>query len=330
MKKQNSKFYFHYIQGLMIPKNCNYKSIHENINKYIDLVQGLAQSIEKCFETDRRDYFVKNMETAITLLYSVYARWLATEGEAILRSIKFGLEPQIVQRGRTFINDLLTLSIEMQRVQNLADKDSLIISDVEKHADMANNISAVSTLIDDGEYKQAQDMIADLEERSAEVMLADLLELVVSQNFDEAGKLANVLKEKHKDAIKKLAISESHEMKSILAVDDRPEMLASITAALMGRFKVFGVTSGIIALSFIQKHTPDLFILDIDMPGMDGYTLSKTLRNSEKHLSTPIIFLTSHSSREHVIKAMKAGGNDFIVKPANHTYLLTKVTKFLS
>ena len=331
MDKKN-EYYFYFIQGLMVPRKSDYKKTHNNINKYIDAVQGLSEALKKSYGSKRFEFFEKNMETAISLLRAVYARWLETEAEAILRSVKYNPDEQILQRINTFITDLLALSIEMQRAQNIEDEDLRTVSDVDKHVDMAHNISAVGTLIDEGEYEQAQNMVTLLEEYNPEEMLAPLLDLIVSQKFGEAEKMAKSIKEKHIDEIKNIPSVSLKDIKSkiVVAVDDRPEILTSITAALKEHLKVYGFTSGPQALEFMKTRIPDLFILDIDMPVFDGYTLAKTIRKNENHATTPIIFLTGNSSREHVLKAMKAGANDFIVKPANHEMLLTKVIKFLS
>ncbi|MCL2002804.1 MAG: response regulator [Oscillospiraceae bacterium] len=320
--------YFFRIKGLMVPRRCDSTLIHKNINRYIDLAQPLSEKLEKSFTDKRYDFFAANMETALSMLNSVYARWLETEGDIILRWLRDNRMPSASPRIRPFIADMLTLSIEMQRVQNQAKQEFL--SEVEQHADMADNLSAVGSLIGEGEYEQAQSMIAELEEYSPEAMLVNLLDLVTSRQYDKAGELANLLKEKHVDAIKTFGASADAAQKTILAVDDRPEILSGISAALKGRYKVFGVTGGKAALKFLQTRQPDLFILDIDMPDMDGYELSYAIRMMERHAWTPIIFLTGNSSREHVMKAMQAGGNDFIVKPANYDVLLTKAGKYLT
>jgi PleD family two-component response regulator len=117
--------------------------------------------------------------------------------------------------------------------------------------------------------------------------------------------------------------------KMILSVDDMPEILSGVKAALKYHYKVFGVTSAVDAMTFLKNHKPDLFILDIDMPFIDGYDTASFIRKDENHAKTPIIFLTSNATRDHVIKAVESGGNDYIVKPINHSVLLKKVRKYL-
>jgi len=117
---------------------------------------------------------------------------------------------------------------------------------------------------------------------------------------------------------------------TILAVDDIPEILVSLKAALRWDYHVYGITTAEEALEFLQNRTPDLFILDIDMPDMDGYDLAETIRQMKNHKNTPIIFLTNIATPENVIMARQAGGNDYIIKPIDHEILLSRVKKFLS
>ena len=117
--------------------------------------------------------------------------------------------------------------------------------------------------------------------------------------------------------------------KTVLAVDDIPEILLGVKEALRRDYHVYGVTSAIDAMEFLETRSPDLFILDIDMPSIDGFALAEAIREEKKHKATPIIFLTSTASKEYVKKALETGGNDYIVKPIDHMVLLNRVQKLL-
>ena len=115
--------------------------------------------------------------------------------------------------------------------------------------------------------------------------------------------------------------------KKILAVDDADIILHILNTFLRGgQYKLTSTTSGVAALSFLKKHRPDLFILDIEMPGMDGYELAQKIRAGGQ--TAPIIFLTGNSTEESVIKAMQVGAADFIAKPINKVKLLERIAKF--
>ena len=116
----------------------------------------------------------------------------------------------------------------------------------------------------------------------------------------------------------------------ILAVDDTAFFLRQLQSYFSDTpYKVICVNSGKQALLFLnQNRAPDLFLLDIDMPQMDGYTLAKAIR--DRGFKQPIIFLTSHKNRAAVMKAIDAGGVDFIVKPCRKEDVVARVTKHLS
>ncbi|MDR1813156.1 MAG: response regulator [Candidatus Fibromonas sp.] len=115
--------------------------------------------------------------------------------------------------------------------------------------------------------------------------------------------------------------------KKILAVDDADIVLHILNVFLRNsQYKLTSATSGRTALNFIQKHSPDLFILDIDMPDMNGYELAQRIRASGQ--TAPIIFLTGNSTEESIIKALQVGAADFIAKPVCKAKLLERIAKF--
>lgn len=116
--------------------------------------------------------------------------------------------------------------------------------------------------------------------------------------------------------------------KSILAVDDNSFFLDTLKTILRGSdYKLTCVTSGMAALRYLQKNRPDLFILDIEMPEMNGYELAGKIRAYGK--KAPIIFLTGNATRDYVLKAMNAGAADFIIKPINQKHVLERIDKFI-
>jgi CheY-like chemotaxis protein len=116
--------------------------------------------------------------------------------------------------------------------------------------------------------------------------------------------------------------------KTVLAVDDVAFFLQSLKTHLQGMpFKLVCVTSGDDALRFINNKSPDLYILDIEMPSMNGYELAKEIRRRGK--SAPIIFLTGNANREYVLKALEVGATDFIVKPIDKEQVVTRIGRAL-
>jgi len=115
---------------------------------------------------------------------------------------------------------------------------------------------------------------------------------------------------------------------NILAVDDDAFLLESLKKAFSDTgYKLTGVNSGMTALRFLQRHNPDLFILDIDMPEMNGYELAHKIR--EHGCKSPIIFLTGNATRDYVLKAIRAGASDFVIKPVTRGQVIERVSKFI-
>jgi len=119
---------------------------------------------------------------------------------------------------------------------------------------------------------------------------------------------------------------DSEDVKNILAVDDKPFFLNMIISQLQNEnYKLTCVTTAKDALKFLEKQTPDLFILDIEMPEMNGLDLAQKIRDMGK--TAPIIFLTASTKKDYIAKAKKTGASDFVVKPVNKQQLIEKIKK---
>jgi len=122
--------------------------------------------------------------------------------------------------------------------------------------------------------------------------------------------------------------NQSKEKKTILAVDDTPFFLTTLKKILQDTdYKLLCVTSGSDALKSLEKHHPDLVLLDIEMPVMDGYELAAQIRKRGE--KAPIAFLTGNAKKENVVRAVEAGAADFIVKPINKEEVLAKIERYI-
>ena len=117
---------------------------------------------------------------------------------------------------------------------------------------------------------------------------------------------------------------------SILIVDDTVSNLKVLVATL-GRsgYDVRPVTSGPQALKAVESSPPDLILLDISMPVMDGFEVCKRLKATEKGRNIPVIFLTALNDTAEKVKAFEAGGVDFLSKPFQFEELLARVKNHL-
>jgi CheY-like chemotaxis protein len=110
----------------------------------------------------------------------------------------------------------------------------------------------------------------------------------------------------------------------ILAVDDVSVVLNAVTAALEKHYDVFCLTKAEQVERFLRNPdtAPELFILDIEMPGMNGYELISVIRDFDAHKETPIIILTGNATIRNFHVAFKKGVVDFIAKPVDPKVLL--------
>ncbi len=105
---------------------------------------------------------------------------------------------------------------------------------------------------------------------------------------------------------------------SILIVDDTPANLELLAGMLKDRgYKIRMAVNGELALLAVRNAAPDLILLDIIMPGMDGYAVCARLKEDEKLKDIPVIFLSALNETEDKLKAFRAGGADYISKPFN-------------
>jgi PleD family two-component response regulator len=126
-------------------------------------------------------------------------------------------------------------------------------------------------------------------------------------------------------------MEEKHSRKNILIVDDTPENLTVLRQILTeDGYRVRPALSGEIALKTVQADLPDLILLDIVMPGMDGFEVCRKLKAREKTRDVPIIFISALSEIEDKMRAFSQGGVDYISKPFNTEEVLARVKTHLT
>ena len=117
-------------------------------------------------------------------------------------------------------------------------------------------------------------------------------------------------------------------MKKILIVDDQAFIRHMLGMELSrSGYKVHYADNGKTGFEEAVIIRPDLILLDIMMPVMDGYECCKKIRDNEFVKTVPVIFLSANNQKTAVIKAVQSGGTDFVVKSPNPTVLLQKVKK---
>ncbi|MER7503302.1 response regulator transcription factor [Nonomuraea pusilla] len=110
----------------------------------------------------------------------------------------------------------------------------------------------------------------------------------------------------------------------LLIVEDDPNILELLAASL--RFAGFDVTtakSGLDAVAAVQRHRPDLVVLDVMLPDLDGFEIVQRLRGGGVH--TPVVFLTARDETEDKIRGLTLGGDDYVTKPFSLEEVIARI-----
>jgi len=119
-------------------------------------------------------------------------------------------------------------------------------------------------------------------------------------------------------------------MNRVLIVDDSPiQLKVAISIIEQQGIEVTTASSGHEALDLIRSDPPDLILLDIVMPEMDGFEVCNRIKSSPNHADIPILFLTGRDSSKDTIRAFDVGGSDYVKKPVNPPELLARIKTHL-
>ncbi len=115
-------------------------------------------------------------------------------------------------------------------------------------------------------------------------------------------------------------------VKTILVVDDSPtERLALTELLLKNGYKVISAESGEESIVIAKRDLPDLILMDVVMPGMNGYQATRTITRDEATRKIPVIMCTSKGLETDKIWGMRQGAYDYLVKPIDPAALLAKI-----
>ena len=116
----------------------------------------------------------------------------------------------------------------------------------------------------------------------------------------------------------------------ILLVDDSRTIrnIQKNTLKTLGHEDVLEAADGLEALACLAQHKVDLMLVDWNMPNMDGITLVRKIRETDKHL--PLVMVTTEAEKSRVLEAIKAGVNNYVVKPFTAETLSGKITQTLA
>lgn len=118
--------------------------------------------------------------------------------------------------------------------------------------------------------------------------------------------------------------------KTILCVDDERDILLILETALSDDYKILTASSGADALAIAKKTPPDLFILDLMMPEMDGLQTFAEFKQVDQLSTIPCIFLTGVSDKEKIREALMLGTKYYLTKPFDLDELMEKVSQAIA
>jgi two-component system KDP operon response regulator KdpE len=115
----------------------------------------------------------------------------------------------------------------------------------------------------------------------------------------------------------------------ILVVDDEPDLIESVQLGLTLQWReieVLGAANGDVALEMVEREAPDVVLLDIGLPGRDGFDVLRELRTFS---DVPVVMLTARDDAMDKVKGLELGADDYVTKPFNHLELMARVRAVL-
>ncbi|HEY7355293.1 MAG TPA: response regulator [Ktedonobacterales bacterium] len=122
------------------------------------------------------------------------------------------------------------------------------------------------------------------------------------------------------------------ELPMVLIVEDNPDLLDLLLLALprLGPFRVVGVSDGIAGLEQFYALRPQCVVIDVRMPGLDGYQLVRALRGDSETAATPLIILTALAQQKEQFAGLAAGADLYLVKPVTPQDLVTAIRQVIA
>lgn len=119
-------------------------------------------------------------------------------------------------------------------------------------------------------------------------------------------------------------------MTHVMAVDDENEVLETLSRVLKHdgySFTLLNISTQ--TMPEMERQLPDLLILDINMPELDGITLCRKIRHDARYVSLPILFLTARGSTDDIVTGLEAGADDYVVKPFELAELRARISALM-
>lgn len=132
------------------------------------------------------------------------------------------------------------------------------------------------------------------------------------------------------EAVRELQALAEQVRQTVLIVEDDDFQRKLLAQLLEGqKLELVFATSGTEALASLRRHRPDLVLMDVNLPGMDGVETTRRIKSVEQLAAVPVVMITGQSEKSVVVESLKAGASDFVVKPFDKDVLRAKLGAFL-
>ena len=118
-------------------------------------------------------------------------------------------------------------------------------------------------------------------------------------------------------------------MKKVVIVDDNETDISVVRNMLKSLYEVIPAPSVIKLFTFMGNHIPDLVLLDIDMPAMNGFEAIKAMKEHSRYKDIPVVFLTGKNDDTSVLEGLNLGATDYVTKPFSGPLLLQRISNIL-
>lgn len=329
--KTNGNEYFYFVSGITVPRYEVDNSLTERLEYFVSNSATKTHKLERLLENRDIDKFITELEEFDRQLCEIHAYPLETEAARMRRLVNVNAGALCRELLPRFIDNVNMLETEIRMMQNKKfAESSLQTNPMERCKHILTVLESFLTLASNSEFEEIFDIAITISELHEGELGTRLMASLVSKNEDGLRKLIGEFTEVFTKKLTERSEDTVVVLKKVLLVDDQPEVLLALSQMLKDQYQVFALSNGKQVLRFLDEHQMDAFILDIDMPEMDGFMLSKRIRQQHGNADKPIMFLTSSNTKETVVKALLSGGKEFASKPINRDVILKKLDRIIN
>ncbi|MDR0316098.1 MAG: response regulator [Treponema sp.] len=195
-------------------------------------------------------------------------------------------------------------------------------------------LPAINDIVNSGKMGQSKIFASCAKKLSEDIhdLYTRIVRTMNISEADEPGEYPASIFEKIfplKKALELLEQEEASRKIRILAIDDSPVMLQTICSVLDEEYKVYAMTNPAMLDMFLEQITPELILLDIEMPGMNGFEVMSQLKSNDSHSKIPVVFLSAMDDAANEAYGIEMGAAGFIEKPFQANILREKVAKHI-